>query len=47
MIQSIIQLGLALAALGVITSLVAQYMHSLPTYAFIAQDFTTQATSAS
>ncbi|PHT95626.1 Photosystem I chlorophyll a apoprotein A2 [Capsicum annuum] len=37
------QLGLALASLGVITSLVAQHMYSLPTYAFIAQDFTTQA----
>ncbi|KAJ9545710.1 hypothetical protein OSB04_025417 [Centaurea solstitialis] len=37
------QLGLALASLGVITSLVAQYMYSLPAYAFIAQDFTTQA----
>ncbi|XVE92793.1 hypothetical protein REPUB_Repub01dG0132100 [Reevesia pubescens] len=38
------QLGLALAFLGVITSLVAQHMYSLPAYAFIAQDFTTQAT---
>ncbi|KAG9438708.1 hypothetical protein H6P81_021340 [Aristolochia fimbriata] len=28
---------------GVITSLVAQHMYSLPAYAFIAQDFTTQA----
>ncbi|RZC93088.1 hypothetical protein C5167_007816 [Papaver somniferum] len=37
------QLGLALASLGVITSLVAQHMYSLPAYAFIAQDFTTQA----
>jgi photosystem I P700 chlorophyll a apoprotein A2 len=36
------QLGLALAYLGVITSLVAQHMYSLPSYAFIAQDFTTQ-----
>ena len=36
-------LGLALASLGVITSLVAQHMYSLPAYAFIAQDFTTQA----
>ncbi|KAL0299958.1 UNVERIFIED_CONTAM: Photosystem I chlorophyll a apoprotein A2 [Sesamum calycinum] len=35
--------GLALASLGVITSLVAQHMYSLPAYAFIAQDFTTQA----
>ncbi|CAN6465183.1 unnamed protein product [Victoria cruziana] len=38
------QLGLALASLGVITSLVAQHMYSLPAYAFIAQDFTTQVT---
>ncbi|KAB1669706.1 hypothetical protein ES319_1Z017500v1, partial [Gossypium barbadense] len=37
------QLGLTLASLGVITSLVAQHMYSLPAYAFIAQDFTTQA----
>jgi len=37
------QLGLALAALGVITSLVAQHMYSLPSYAFIARDYTTQA----
>ena len=34
-----IQLGLALAFLGVITSLVAQHMYSLLAYAFIAQDF--------
>ena len=34
------QLGLALASVGVITSLVAQHMYFLPTYAFIAQDFT-------
>jgi photosystem I P700 chlorophyll a apoprotein A2 len=38
------QLGLALASLGVITFLVAQHMYSLPAYAFIAQDLTTQAT---
>ncbi|KAH7440374.1 hypothetical protein KP509_04G104200 [Ceratopteris richardii] len=37
------QLGLALAALGVITSLIAQHMYSLPAYAFLAQDYTTQA----
>jgi photosystem I P700 chlorophyll a apoprotein A2 len=37
------QLGLALASLGTITSLVAQHIYSLPPYAFIAQDFTTQA----
>jgi photosystem I P700 chlorophyll a apoprotein A2 len=36
------QLCLALASLGVITSLVAQHMYYLPSYAFIAQDFTTQ-----
>ncbi|KAF3622457.1 Photosystem I chlorophyll a apoprotein A2 [Capsicum annuum] len=35
--------GLALASLGVITSLVDQHIYSLPAYAFIAQDFTTQA----
>jgi photosystem I P700 chlorophyll a apoprotein A2 len=35
------QLGLALASLGVITSLVAQHMYSLPSYAFIAFDHTT------
>ncbi|XVE57354.1 hypothetical protein DITRI_Ditri04bG0084600 [Diplodiscus trichospermus] len=38
------QLSLALASLGVITSLVAQHMYSLPAYTFIAEDFTTQAT---
>ena len=37
------QLGLALAALGVITSLVAQHMYSLPSYAFISKAYTTQA----
>jgi len=37
------QLGLALASVGTITSLVAQHMYSLPPYAFLAQDFTTQA----
>ena len=37
------QLGWHLACLGVITSLVAQHMYSLPSYAFIAQDYTTQA----
>ncbi len=37
------QLGLALASLGVITSLVAQHMYSLPPYAFIAKDYTTTA----
>jgi photosystem I P700 chlorophyll a apoprotein A2 len=37
------QLGLALASLGVITSLVAQHMYALPAYAFIAKDYTTQA----
>ncbi|AFZ49465.1 photosystem I core protein PsaB [Dactylococcopsis salina] len=37
------QLALALAALGTVTSLVAQHMYSLPPYAFIARDYTTQA----
>ncbi|HEU0226329.1 MAG TPA: photosystem I core protein PsaB, partial [Arachidicoccus soli] len=37
------QLGLALASLGVITSLVAQHMYSLPPYAFLVQDRTTMA----
>jgi photosystem I P700 chlorophyll a apoprotein A2 len=37
------QLGWHLACLGVITSLVAQHMYSIPPYAFMAQDFTTQA----
>nr|YP_009402773.1 photosystem I P700 chlorophyll a apoprotein A2 [Compsopogon caeruleus]ARX96122.1 photosystem I P700 chlorophyll a apoprotein A2 [Compsopogon caeruleus] len=36
------QLGLALAGLGVVTSLVAQHMYAMPSYAFIAKDFTTQ-----
>ncbi|MGI9214719.1 MAG: photosystem I core protein PsaB, partial [Gammaproteobacteria bacterium] len=37
------QLGLALACLGVITSLVAQHMYSLPPYAYLTQDHTTMA----
>jgi photosystem I P700 chlorophyll a apoprotein A2 len=37
------QLGLALACLGVVTSLVAQHMYAMPPYAFIAKDFTTTA----
>nr|UXD06253.1 photosystem I P700 apoprotein A2 [Eutreptia sp. CCAC 1914B] len=37
------QLGLALASLGVITSMVAQHMYSLPPYAFLSQDYTTMA----
>merc|ERR1711988_648067 len=37
------QLGLALASLGVVTSLTAQHMYALPPYAFLANDFTTQA----
>ncbi|RCL52496.1 MAG: photosystem I core protein PsaB, partial [Synechococcus sp. MED-G71] len=37
------QLGLALASLGVVTSLVAQHMYAMPSYAFIAKDYTTQA----
>mmetsp|Transcript_5868 Transcript_5868/g.17443 ORF Transcript_5868/g.17443 Transcript_5868/m.17443 type:complete len:735 (-) Transcript_5868:9-2213(-) len=36
------QLGLALACLGVATSLVAQHMYALPSYAFMAKDFVTQ-----
>ena len=37
------QLGLALASVGTVCSLVAQHMYSLPPYAFLANDFTTQA----
>lgn len=37
------QLALALASLGVITSLVAQHMYALPPYAFISKDYTTTA----
>jgi photosystem I P700 chlorophyll a apoprotein A2 len=37
------QLGLALASLGVVTSLVAQHMYAMPSYAFISKDFTTTA----
>jgi photosystem I P700 chlorophyll a apoprotein A2 len=37
------QLGIHLAALGVVTSLVAQHMYSLPPYVFMAKDYTTQA----
>jgi photosystem I P700 chlorophyll a apoprotein A2 len=37
------QLGLALASLGVVTSLVAQHMYAMPSYAFIAKDYTTSA----
>jgi photosystem I P700 chlorophyll a apoprotein A2 len=37
------QLGLALACLGVATSLTAQHMYALPAYVYIAKDFTTQA----
>ncbi|MBD1867373.1 photosystem I core protein PsaB [Oculatella sp. FACHB-28] len=37
------QLGIHLAALGVVTSLVAQHMYSMPPYAFMGRDFTTQA----
>jgi photosystem I P700 chlorophyll a apoprotein A2 len=36
------QLALALASLGVITSLVAQHMYAMPSYVYIAKDFTTQ-----
>ncbi len=37
------QLGLALASLGVVTSLVAQHMYAMPSYAFISKAYTTQA----
>jgi len=37
------QLGLALASVGTITSLVAQHIYSLPPYVYLAQDFTAQA----
>lgn len=37
------QLAFALAALGVITSVVAQHMYAMPPYAFIAKDYTTMA----
>jgi photosystem I P700 chlorophyll a apoprotein A2 len=37
------ELGLSLASLGVITSLVAQHMYALPPYAFLIQDHTTMA----
>lgn len=37
------QLGWHLAALGVVTSLVAQHMYAMPPYAFIARDYTTTA----
>ena len=37
------QLGLALACLGVATSLVAQHMYALTPYAFLSKDFTTEA----
>jgi photosystem I P700 chlorophyll a apoprotein A2 len=37
------QLSLALACLGVASSLTAQHMYSMPPYAFIAKDFTTMA----
>merc|ERR1719305_1610021 len=37
------QLGLALASIGVATSLTAQHMYALPSYAFMAKDYVTQA----
>jgi photosystem I P700 chlorophyll a apoprotein A2 len=37
------QLGLALASLGVVTSVVAQHMYAMPPYAFMSKDFTTTA----
>ena len=42
-IQRIVNERDALASLGVVTSLVAQHMYSLPPYAFMAKSFTTQA----
>jgi photosystem I P700 chlorophyll a apoprotein A2 len=38
-----LELAVSLAALGVVTSLVAQHMYSLPSYAFIAGSLSTQA----
>ena len=38
-----LQLALALASLGVVTSLVAQHMYALPAYVYLAKDFTTTA----
>ena len=38
-----LQLALALASVGVVTSLTAQHMYALPAYVYIAKDFTTQA----
>jgi len=38
-----LQLALALASLGVVTSLVAQHMYAMPSYVYMAKDFTTQA----
>ena len=38
-----LQLALALACVGVATSLTAQHMYALPAYVYIAKDFTTQA----
>ncbi len=35
------QLSIHLAALGTVTSLVAQHMYAMPPYAFMAKDFTT------
>jgi photosystem I P700 chlorophyll a apoprotein A2 len=37
------QLALALASLGVVTSVVAQHMYAMPPYAFMAKDYTTMA----
>ena len=37
------QLGLALASLGVITSLVAQHIYALNPYAFLSRDYATEA----
>jgi photosystem I P700 chlorophyll a apoprotein A2 len=37
------QLAVALRSVGVVSSLVAQHIYSIPPYAFLAQDYTTQA----
>jgi len=38
-----LQLALALACIGVVTSLTAQHMYAMPSYVYIAKDFTTTA----
>ena len=41
------QLGLALASLGVATSLTAQHMYALTPYAFLSKDFTSKSLNVS